>query len=80
MGNYTPDLRINLEYLSNMDSVGLIDDSDHNMDDDEEPIHKTCTSYMIPFMYYFINGFSVIVTVCCYIGGLIAPFVIFFCW
>eukprot|EP01084_Bolivina_argentea_P174180 301707_1 len=32
------------------------------------------------FIYEAITIFSVLVKVCCYVGGFVAPFFIFFCW
>ena len=42
--------------------------------------NSCCLKCVVPTLNGIINVVSVIVKICCYGGGIIAPFLIFFCW
>ena len=42
--------------------------------------NSCCLKCCVPTLNCIINVVSVIVKICCYGGGIIAPFLIFFCW
>ena len=80
--NYDPDPSMNYDYMD--------EDEKKKADDEYRPkksrsgtmsagMDKMCDC-MVPILYYIIAVFCIFVTLCCYVGGFFAPFVIFFCW
>jgi len=80
--NYTPDVRINEDYKDKHD--GNEDDNDDEEIERTQSVAQMAANKFVacgmPFVYYFVSVYAMLVTVFCYFGGFFAPFVIFFCW